>query len=125
VRSFGDEDKPSLEELAHHGVKGMKWGVRRQMRRERNQQIKTARRNIANRQAEIHAIERRANKTKSASERAKLDALSTKKAAELFNHPDQTTAARLTSGEKFTTALLIGGSAAVIGASGAVGSRRL
>ena len=123
MRSFGDEDKPSLEELAHHGVKGMKWGVRRQMRRERNQQIKTARRNISAKQHELHDIQRRANKTKSASERAKLDALSSKKAAELFNHPDQVTAARLTSGEKFTTALLIGGSAAVIGTSRAVGSR--
>lgn len=28
-----DVDKPSLDELTHHGVKGMKWGVRREYKR--------------------------------------------------------------------------------------------
>lgn len=29
VKRYGDEDKPSLQELSHIGVKGMKWGRRK------------------------------------------------------------------------------------------------
>lgn len=118
------EDKPSLEELGaqleHFGTKGMKWGVRKQQRKDRNQQIKGARRNVANRQAEIDAIVRSANKTKDPAQRAKLDKLATKKAKELFEHPDQLTASRMTTGEKWTTGVLLGGAIGLAGASGAV-----
>jgi hypothetical protein len=117
-----NEVNPSLEEyLEHHGVKGMKWGVRRQQRRERNAQIKTARKNVRAKEDEIIALDRKARKSKSASERARLDKISTKKASDLFNSPDHTTAARLTSGEKWTKAILIG---TVITAGGAAGAVR-
>jgi hypothetical protein len=29
TKIYGDEEKPSLQEIAHHGVKGMHWGVRK------------------------------------------------------------------------------------------------
>lgn len=32
-------DKPSLEEFKHHGVKGMKWGVRQEQRLNRLQRV--------------------------------------------------------------------------------------
>lgn len=132
---YGDE-KPSLEDLAHFGVKGMKWGERHDRkfqakvervrtsgspRQQRNMQIKVARKNIETRQREIHAIVRASNKTKDPAQRHKLDALAAKKAKELFEHPDQLTASRMTTGEKWVNGLLVGGAlagAAAVGASG-------
>lgn len=132
--------KPSLEDaLEHHGVRGQKWGVRRaeklrahgqklqakaqnpknSNRTNRNLQIKIARTNVAARQHEIDQLTRAANKAKTPQERQKLDALATKKASALFNHPDQVTASRMTTGEKVVSGLLIGGSIAVAGAQGA------
>lgn len=108
------EQKMSLDEaLQHFGVKGMQWGVRREQRRGRNQQIKDARRRITTQTREINVIDRQARKAKTASERAKLDALSTKKASALFNSPDHTTANRMTTGEKFVMGLLLTGAVGV------------
>ena len=111
---------PPMEEfIEHFGTKGMKWGVRRQQRKERNTQIKTARKNIRKKEDEIHDLDKRARKSKSATERASLDKLATKKAAALFNSPDHATAARMTTGEKWVTGLLITGAIGVGGAAGA------
>lgn len=30
MKIYGDEEKPSLDELVHHGTKGMKWGQHKQ-----------------------------------------------------------------------------------------------
>lgn len=112
MKIYGEE-KPSLDYIAHFGVKGMKWGQRKAARRERNAQIKSARQRIATKESEIHAHVRAANKAKTTAERARHDRLATRKANELFNSPDHLTASRMTTGEKWTTGLLLGGGTAL------------
>lgn len=114
------QDKPDLNDMFHFGVKGMKWGERRFQkkldkvrtsgtpRQQRNMQIKVARKNVATRQNEVHALVRASNKTKDPVKRSNLDKLATKKAKELFESPDQLTASRMTTGEKWATGLLAG-----------------
>lgn len=117
-----NEVNPSIEDVVRHfGTKGMKWGVRRQQRKERNSQIKTARKSVRAKEDEIISLDRQSRKAKTAGERTKLDKLSTKKAVDLFNSPDHTTAARMTSGEKWVNALMI---TAAIGVAGAAGAAR-
>lgn len=124
MKIYGDE-KPSLQELAHYGTKGMKWGVRRAQRKERNAQIKGARQRIASKQAEVHSLARQSSKAKTAAERARLDKLATKKAKELFESPDHLTASRMTSGEKWMTGVLLGTTVAVGAASAGLGTRQI
>jgi hypothetical protein len=116
---INDVNPPIEDVISHFGTKGMKWGVRRQQRKDRNAQIKTARRSIAAKEHEINNLDRQSRKAKTSAERSRLDKLATKKAADLFNHPDHLTASRMTSGEKWANGLLIGGSIAVAGAAGA------
>lgn len=42
------DDKPSLEELMHHGVKGQKWGVRRKHQESRGQYKQRVRQESSN-----------------------------------------------------------------------------
>jgi len=116
---LNDTNPPFEEALQHFGTKGMKWGVRRQKRKEQNRQIKDARRKIAGKEAEIDSLVRQANKTKSATERARLDKLANKKAIALFNNPDHITASRMTSGEKWANGLLLAGAVGLAGAAAA------
>lgn len=120
MSTFLNDVNPDLQDtLAHFGVKGMKWGVKRQQRKEKNQQIRDARQRIANKEAEIINLDRQANKASSTKERARLDKLSTKKAVDLFNSPDHATAARMTSGEKWVNGIMLGTTVAIVGAFGA------
>jgi len=118
---LNDVNPPMEEYLEHSGVKGMKWGGRRQQRKERNTQIKTARKNVRRKEDEIISLDKQSRKAKTGAERSRLDTLSTKKAVDLFNSPDHTTAARLTSGEQWVNAVLI---TAAIGVAGAAGAAR-
>lgn len=104
------QNKPSLAELAHHGVKGMKWGHRKASALE----IRTARSNLHDQKSDISAQAKKAKAatgTKNAS--AENKKLSDMKASFLAN-PDRVIAARMTRGEKFLT--IIGGSIALPGA---------
>lgn len=101
----GDE-KPSLDDLEHHGVKGMHWGQRKA--RATGPEIRTARSKV---HLEADKVRQQAKKakqaagTKSASrENAKLS----KMKVDFLNNPDRATAARMTRGEKFASILLTG-----------------
>jgi hypothetical protein len=100
-------EKPGTpEELAHHGVKGMKWGVRRSQAtrefdrkfptsRERTGEITRARRSMKG-ATKTYRKERK-GKTKEEKKALKMT---------LLSHPDRATSLRMTRGEKFAVALL-------------------
>lgn len=123
------QEKPSLEDLSHFGVKGMQWGVRKKVT---GAEIKGARRRLA-KQSKAYRKERRmVDKTAKGSSARKLGE---KKLEEMhrayLKNPDRVTALRLTKGEKavqllFTplTGIGIATSAAALGGS-AIASRRV
>lgn len=113
------ESKPSIEAvLAHHGVKGMKWGQRKA--EPTTGEIKAARRrqDIRARTAN-NAIDHLNNISGGKNEAAKKKAVLTyKKAVRDFEtSEDRVTAAHITNGEKVTAALLTGPVGLVIIAS--------
>lgn len=110
------------EFLAHYGVKGMRWGVRKrsegggsseptrkERRAQKNREIVTARsrqaareRNFQEAQAEF--IVARTNKGQDRAER-----MMRQMEREYYTHPDAATAQRMTSGEKWATGLTLVG----------------
>lgn len=98
------EEKPSLEELAHYGVKGMKWGQRKKYSTD---QIKDARARQGSRVARIndqaHKLNLAEGKAKDAAAKKYVEMMK-----ELQSHPDAAIGGRMTRGEK-AAALLIGG----------------
>jgi len=91
MKVYGDE-KPSLEELAHHGVKGQRWGVRKS--HPSATEIHSARKRQEARVVQLH-------KAKT----PKQVSVATKK---LNTSEDRVTAARMTLGEKVTATMLGG-----------------
>ena len=115
------EEKPSLDELVHFGVKGMKWGVRKKVSKG---EIQDARLRIAQKNVEL-GMQRRAVKKAStseakASEKAKLSELKTA----FLKNPDRATALRLTKGEAVAISILAGPTGiALVGAQSAARRR--
>jgi hypothetical protein len=106
VKIYADE-KPSLEDLAHHGVKGMKWGQRKA--RPSTSDIHDARARQASRQNEINQNIGRLNLAKSGSKQQ--DALAKKVATgmdKFDTNKDAAVAARMTKGEKAAAVMLTG-----------------
>jgi hypothetical protein len=116
-------DKPDLNELAHVGVKGMKWGHRK---RYSNQDIRNARIrnnsrvNMLARAAEELNFQTSLNPNSKKTEAAVRDFK--KIEVDFLKNPDRATALRMTTGEKAALAVLaIGlpgpGTGAAIGTS--------
>lgn len=105
---YGNEVNPPLEDaLAHYGVKGMKWGVRKASgSRPSGKDIMTARKNVKAGEKAIRSQKKVVRKTKDPNqkeaEKAKLGDL---KSAHLKN-PDRLTALHMTKGEAVVNALL-------------------
>lgn len=101
MRTFVGEEKPPLESLSHSGVKGMKWGVRKD--RPTTVDIQNAR-------------ERQRMRANS----AVFNPSKIKRAAaekDFLTNEDRVTAARMTRGEKMVAVVLAGpvGGAIIVG----------
>lgn len=118
-------EKPSLDELAHHGVKGMKWGKRKKYS---TQDIHDARTRQSARTNELHRTADKLNlataKGGNAKEADRLAKNLIKQEHELNTNKDAAVALRMTKGEKAVT-LIIGGpfGAVAIGANSAIANR--
>lgn len=100
-------EKPALDDnlLEHHGIKGMRWGVRKAVSRS---DIRTARKSVK-KDARAH-LKNQAKFVVGKSSRQSLHDTRLK----FLTNPDRATAARLTKGETAVLALLAPG---VVGAS--------
>lgn len=123
------QEKPSLEELSHYGVLGMKWGKRKEVS---GAEIRTARKNLAKQSKQYRVERRKVDDLKKGTEARKIGE---KKLEEMnrayLKNPARVTAMRLTKGEKFTSVLFTAptglGIAATVGgmAATAIASRRI
>jgi hypothetical protein len=99
---LGEEEKPSLDELAHHGVKGMKWGVRKA-------EITSARDRHFDRMDRLNHEAVRLSFAKSTAEKQKIlngiHTIANEKGAD----QDATTAFHMTRGEKIGSTIVSGG----------------
>jgi hypothetical protein len=106
----------NADELAHHGIKGMRWGHRKKVTKA---DIKQARKNVkwdlAKLDKQGDAVDSAKGKQKIVAQK-KYDSLHIK----FLNNPDRSTALRMTRGEKFAT--IIGSTIALPGAGTAVGT---
>lgn len=104
MKIVNDEEKPSLEELRHTGVKGMKWGVRK--KRSTTQEIIGARMRQHSRfNSFVESTGASTDPTTSAAARAAADKKAKLVERQFNTSEDRVTANRMTSGEKVLTAI--------------------
>jgi hypothetical protein len=110
MRVFSEDNKPSLDELLHYGVKGMKWGVRKQT-------IVAARQRQAQRHRELVRYDDQAQTAPNAKAAKAAENKARKIAVDLQTNDDRITAAHMTRGEQVASVLVAGpvGAAIVVG----------
>jgi hypothetical protein len=104
-----DEGKPSLESLAHHGVKGMRWGTTRV--KASGREIRSARKRLGVEQDKLFTAQRAVKKTGTGHKALE------KQTTKFLNNPDRVTAVRLTKGEQVAQ-VLIGGPLGLVAIGG-------
>jgi hypothetical protein len=97
------QEKPSLEDLSHFGVKGMRWGVRKKVA---GYEIKDARKRLG-KESKAYRVERRkVDKLAKGSTSRKLGEKKLERMHRAYlKNPDRVTAMRLTRGEKIAPVL--------------------
>lgn len=108
MSSYIGTEKPSLEELSHYGVKGMRWGVRKKYSAA---DIRAARSRQKGRLDEFTTARKAHAKSLSTNDGRKIGstgATMDAKRRALLRHPDRAVALRMTRGEKAVTAILGG-----------------
>lgn len=120
MTEFVGAEKPSLEELVHSGVKGMKWGQRKKYS---TADIKDAR---ARQGSRLNEVNQQAHKLNLATGKAKDKAAKdyVKKLNALQDHPDAAIGGRMTKGEKAAALLLTGPIGAIVIAGNASAVRK-
>lgn len=109
--------------LAHYGIKGMKWGVRRrrseggeasgpsrkEQRSQRNREIMEARSRQAARQRKFQEAQAEFVVARTRKGEARAEKLMREMEKAYFTNPDAQTAARMTTGEKWAAAIAFAG----------------
>jgi hypothetical protein len=120
TRRILGQEKPRLDDLQHFGVKGMKWGVRKQASAA---DIKGARKRFGRRVDDFHDAGKQLRKTtkRGSAQRAAGQKKLAKTRMSLLNDPDRATSFRMTRGEKWLIASIGAvGTVATAGAAPAV-----
>lgn len=100
-----DEDKPSIDDVLHYGVLGMKWGKTRP--KATGADIRNARVNLNAKQGELFKAQNDLKAKKKAGTATKKDQDAVgKMTTDFLKNPDRAIAGRLTRGEKAVFAIL-------------------
>lgn len=104
TRILNEVNPPLDDALAHVGVKGMKWGVRK--KRATSDQIREARVKVRNQESQINKQASRVDNAKTAKSRAAAQKKHHEMSMSYLKSPDRETASRLTTGEKVALAVI-------------------
>jgi hypothetical protein len=125
---LGESDKPSLEDIQHYGVLGMKWGQRKKYT---STEIKTARKDLRVKNKAYRSEARKVNALKEGSKGRKVgEEKLAKMHKEYLKNPNRIAAIRMTKGEKIASVIFsanpVGlGIAAAAVAGTSIASRRI
>ena len=101
-------EKPSLDELMHFGVKGMKWGERRAQRKARDDRTEAARENVRIERIALSKQKMRMQKARGALARARETSKYEAQRLSFLNNPDRATAYTMTRGDEMASLITLG-----------------